>query len=367
MLAKLEKLVERLRFLDGLRGWGAVVVLFFHVFSDGLPLNASFGAALYYLIPFNGMVAVFVFFVVSGFSLSARYLADGDIHPWLRIVAGRYVRLVIPIGAACLIVHMVMVSGFIAPPAERLAKFDRFLTFDPTIAHLLKFSLFDVFFSYNFFQSYIGPLWTMSVELAGSFVVLLAILVVRPLPYRVLCLFLLIGLILWLAPTENISMLALFPLGAVVADCFNRGWITAIPRSVAIVFLSISCLGPIALPYSVAVWGLVITLPLILGCVAIPEIRNYLSGATSAHLGKISFPLYLMHGPVLYFLGEPLIRHFGSGLLLKVSIQIVVVVLSFFAAYAFWPINEVAIGLAHRFAKFVTGSFFVAPSPAERR
>src|SRR6202022_3314040 len=66
-----EKPVRRLRFLDGLRGWGAVVVLLFHVFSEGLPIDATIGDRLKYFIPFNGMMAVFVFFVVSGFSLSA--------------------------------------------------------------------------------------------------------------------------------------------------------------------------------------------------------------------------------------------------------------------------------------------------------
>jgi peptidoglycan/LPS O-acetylase OafA/YrhL len=358
--------VRRLKFLDGLRGWGAVFVLLFHVFSDGLPVDVSLGERLRYLVPFNGGLAIFVFFVVSGFSLSVRYLADGDARSWLKIAAGRYLRLVIPIFSACLIVHVVMISGLVDPPAERLPKFSPFFNFAPTIGHLLKFSLFDVFFNYNGLDTYIGPLWTMSVELVGSFVVLLAIVIVRPLPHRVLFLSGLASLILWLAPTETTAMLALFPLGAALADCFNRGWIGAIPKSVAIVFLSIGCLAPMVLPYSVATWGLIVTLPMTLGCIAIPRIRDWLSGTVSAHLGKISFPLYLMHGPVLCFVGEPLTRHSADGLLLKVLIQIVVVALSFAAAYAFLPVNEFAVSLAHRFARLVTNPFFVSPSPAER-
>jgi peptidoglycan/LPS O-acetylase OafA/YrhL len=161
-------------------------------------------------------------------------------------------------------------------------------------------------------------------------------------------------------------MLALFPVGAALADCFNRGWIEAIPKSVAILFLSIGCLAPIMLPYSVTAWGLIGTLPLTLGCIGIPRIRNWLSGTVSAHLGKISFPLYLMHGPVLCFVGEPLMRHFGDGLLLKVLIEFAVVALSFASAYAFLPVNEFAIGLAHRFARSVTSPFFISPAPAER-
>ncbi len=138
--------MRRLKFLDGLRGWGAVIVLLYHVFSDGLPVDAVIGGQLKYYVPFNGTLAVLVFFVVSGFSLSVRYLAEGDIQSWLKIAAGRYLRLAIPILAACLVVHLVMVFGFVDPPAERLPKFGSFFNFAPTSWHLLKFSLFDVFF-----------------------------------------------------------------------------------------------------------------------------------------------------------------------------------------------------------------------------
>jgi hypothetical protein len=105
-----------------------------------------------------------LYFSLCPASRCLRYLADADLHPWLKIAAGRYLRLVIPIFAACLIVHIVMVSGFVDPPAERLPKFGLVFNFSPTVGHLLKFSLFDVFFNYSVLETYIGPLWTMSVR-----------------------------------------------------------------------------------------------------------------------------------------------------------------------------------------------------------
>jgi len=80
--------VQRLKFLDGLRGWAAVFVLLYHVFCDGIPFDAELGSQLKLFMPFNGGVGVFIFFLVSGFSLSIDYLARGDLRSWLRTTSG---------------------------------------------------------------------------------------------------------------------------------------------------------------------------------------------------------------------------------------------------------------------------------------
>ena len=90
---------ERYRFLDGLRGWAAAVVLLHHLFVDGLPANSlmadrALWAKVFFL---NGMLAVSIFFVISGFSLSIRYLEAGDGKALGRVAAGRYLRLALPI------------------------------------------------------------------------------------------------------------------------------------------------------------------------------------------------------------------------------------------------------------------------------
>src|SRR5271165_4016056 len=104
----------RLRFLDGLRGWAAVVLLH-HVFIDGLPANGfmadrSLWAKVFFV---NGTLAVCVFIVISGFSLSIRYLDRGDGGTLARIAAGRYLRLAVPIFAICAITHALLVFGVI--------------------------------------------------------------------------------------------------------------------------------------------------------------------------------------------------------------------------------------------------------------
>ena len=135
---------RRLRFLDGLRGWAAVVVLLHHVFVDGLPANGlmadrSLWAKVFFL---NGTLAVCVFFVISGFSLSIRYL---ETRRWTGADAGSPPDATcgwrVPIFAICAITYALLVFGFIPPAAFRPPPLDAFLTFTPTLEQLLSFSL----------------------------------------------------------------------------------------------------------------------------------------------------------------------------------------------------------------------------------
>lgn len=84
----------------------------------------------------NGTLAVCVFFAISGFSLSIRYLDRGDGGALARIAAGRYLRLAVPIFAICAITHALLVFGVIPPPALRPPPLDAFLTFTPTLEQL---------------------------------------------------------------------------------------------------------------------------------------------------------------------------------------------------------------------------------------
>lgn len=345
----------RVGFLDGLRGWGSVFVLLYHVFSDGLPTDKVTAARLALLVPFNGLLAVLVFFIVSGFALSFRYLRDGSVDQLARTAAGRYFRLAIPIFVACLLVHLAMRAGLVDP--LRQPPFARFLTFDPTTWHLLRFALFDVFFNYRSPETYIGPLWTMSIELVGSYIVLLAVFVLRPWPARIPLLLVLASVLALVLP-ESMKLLALFPLGAALADCFIRGWLDAIPRWLGLAFLAIGCAVPAILPYGILAWALIAAPLLVLGSIAIPAVRNFLSNRLSAQLGIISFPLYLIHGPVVFLLGEPLVRAYPE---YHIPIQGLIVVLSFAAAWPFIWINSRAIDVSHYAGRLAVGGTRATP------
>src|SRR5262249_19664836 len=111
--------VQRYVFLDGLRGWGAVAVLLFHYLVQVFPTDAETASVLRRIIFLNGSMAVWVFFVVSGFSLSIGYVERRDARALARLAIGRYPRLAIPVFSACTLVHLMLVSGVIYPPSAR--------------------------------------------------------------------------------------------------------------------------------------------------------------------------------------------------------------------------------------------------------
>ena len=101
----------RLRFLDGLRGWGALTVVAYHTFIEVFPISTPVRDLLWKAFFFNGLFAVAIFFVVSGMSLSIGYLSSGDKTNLMRLGFGRYFRLTIPIFLAGLITWAAAVSG----------------------------------------------------------------------------------------------------------------------------------------------------------------------------------------------------------------------------------------------------------------
>lgn len=301
--------------------------------------------------PLNGTLAVFVFFVVSGFSLSTRYLVDGDKRKWVATASGRYLRLAIPILAACLVVHLAMKLGLVSPPDIRLEKFRTILAFTPTTTHLFRFATIDVFFDYRPASTYIGPLWTMSLELIGSYIVLFSVLALRPAPFRPALLCMVSTLILWIAPDTNLEMLALFPIGAAIADAYHRKWLDRVPPLASIAMMSASLAILPTVPFSVTAWGIFGATPFVVGAIAAPKVRAFFSSTLSGRLGKISFPLYLLHGAVMCVIGEPLTRHFGQVLSAKLLINVFVVFASFGAAFLFMPIERWSIAASHWFGR----------------
>ena len=325
-------------------------MLLHHLFVDGLPANSfmadrALWAKVFFL---NGTLAVSVFFVISGFSLSIRYLETGDGGALGRIAAGRYLRLALPIFAICAVTYVLLVLGLIPPAAQRPSPLDQFLSFSPAIDGLLSFALLKVFVAYSGAESYDPPLWTMTYEFFGSFMVFALIAYLRPSRLRTLLL-----AVLFLLLTALQTYFALFVAGILIADLFPLiGASTAANRAGAI--LCGAGLVLIVLPH---IWFAAVYVGgatcLTAGAVFCAPLRRFFENRVSGFLGWISFPLYLVQAAVIYTLaprGLTLLASYGfAPETQRWLLDFALIPIAFLCAIAFCPVNDFAVAASRRF------------------
>lgn len=331
---------ERDRCLDGLRGWGALFVLLYHVFSDGFPATDWAKSDLNRWLPFNGLLAVSVFFVVSGMALSSGFVRFGDRMILWRLAIGRYVRLFIPIAVVSAIVHLLLVTHLILPPGERRPLvFASLLTFVSTPEHLVRFCTYEVFFAYERARTYAGPLWTIPIEAVGSLLVLGLLALVGRNWWRWGCYALIVPAVL----AVN-GIYILFIAGIILAELSTlpslRGpmwqvaaWL-AVVQGVVMPFLNGVEHNTIQFTSTILLcWGLLTATPA----------RAFLSTSFSSWLGRLSFPLYLVHGPIMFVIGVPLYLQVEGSVSGIVAMGCVVTLISIVGAIPFIHVNEAAI------------------------
>ena len=178
---------RRLHHFDGVRGWAALAVVVFHstteLFGGVIPFLATGWLGLFN----DGLLAVYIFFVLSGFVLSNQFFAAGNLAR-IRITAlGRYVRLTIPIAAASFLTFILMKSGFLfnhdaAVILHREDWLGWFYQFPASLASYLRFAFYAIYFDFDSHTAYDVVLWTMPYELIGSFLVFAMVDAVRPEP-----------------------------------------------------------------------------------------------------------------------------------------------------------------------------------------
>lgn len=185
---------EKIDFIDGLRGWASITVLLFHVFGCLLFQNVGIKCQKYIFL--HGPMAVLIFFILSGFSLSVGllkklYLNNSDFQEVLfKKVIARYFRLAIPCFFASLCVFIIVKLNLsyyhFLPEKYRFEWWTyAYSNLNVNIKSLFSFSFFDVFFPKEFipvdkYQGlyYITNLWTMSLEYFGSLLVFFYVLIV---------------------------------------------------------------------------------------------------------------------------------------------------------------------------------------------
>lgn len=301
------------------------VILIFYpaLFYNGETNYATHGAEVlggFYGNPFlgflNGTFAVAIFFVLSGFVLSVSFFHKKQQSIINRMALKRYIRLMLPALASVLLVWLVLSIGVqsvtkdVVEPITHSGWLSRQWDIIPSLTDALYQGLYGAFFTKSL--EYNPVLWTISIELIGSFLVF-SLLTLVGLNKRRYWVYLL--LYIFLATTWY----GAFIIGVVLADIYaNKGFGGLNSRLVALgmvagIFLGGYPSGGVegtlyeyvklgVMPNGLnRIFFLTIAAALVvLATLALKSVANFFSSRLIGGLGKYTYALYLTHMPVIF-------------------------------------------------------------------
>jgi peptidoglycan/LPS O-acetylase OafA/YrhL len=352
--------------LDGLRGWAALGVLIYHLtwelFGIRFPVFRSYISVVF---SGGGALAVCAFFATSGYLLTIHRWHVSDNKRLIVQMFRRYVRLTIPIMGSVLMFYLVLRLGLsYSKPASAILDRDNWLgTFGrvrPDLWQAFLFGLYRVYWVAKS-QNY-GPfLWTMAIQLWGSFLVLPIAYGHKALREPYMALAFLIVLVLFLYPPA-----AAMPIGALVALLQRDGVLFRGPPSkLESTLATVAFVGCVLVSSAVLEWettGQVIQC-ILSGVLLIATIRSrpldYLfTRRSSKFMSKISFPIYLVQAALLIsFSSYLVVRINDAGVLNEwtaLAIAIASVVVTLIVSWAFLPIETFATWVVKQIDRVLT-------------
>ena len=323
--------------LEAMRGLAAIIVLIHHVLLGFAPYisgllpqarNANSFVGEWYFFLFNGTSSVTFFFTLSGFVLCWSYFNSGDKSNLLKAFFKRWPRLAGLVLITTLSSHLIFKLGlYYYEPASLISKSTWLLNFGCpapycTNGWAIRFepSLIDAFtqglttfFTGSF--SYNTNLWTMKLEFIGSIAVfLIAAFISLILSFNYLVTASIIFLIWALSVNPYlVPFIAGIFLSAILAKNKTRvGFYSALAQMIIRVYL-LSYLIPekdfawvalIQYPSLIAnniriIINTIASVLIIFSIMTNDFIFNKLNGKLFSFLGKLSFPLYLVHTLVI--------------------------------------------------------------------
>ena len=309
----------RVETLEAIRGIAALVVVLHHLAHTFWPV------ALHTTAPwrsvFDGSFAVTLFFVLSGIVLSIAYFQRPAAATLGTAAVRRYFRLTLPILSTVLLGYVLMKVGAFANVAAADAMgrapdqwLRHFYTFRPNLWNALKEGGYGVYRTYDSSHSYNAVLWTMSVELYGSFFVL-ALLALVGSQRRRWILYLVLAAFLHAQWSYTLNFL----FGLALCDYYVRTRTAPIPPKFGALTGTVLLLAGVFIGSGVPGWfgdwigieftsrrldcqtfGAVLIVLVALFC---PFWERVLKLRVLVWLGGISFALYLLHHLVICSVG----------------------------------------------------------------
>ncbi|MGU3492548.1 acyltransferase family protein [Xanthobacteraceae bacterium A53D] len=304
---------ERVACLDGLRGVAACAVVVFHFIYAFLPQQLASGRTGFGIadtplaLLWNGRFSVAIFFVLSGFVLAASCPRSPRDAPALILL--RYLRLAVPALVSC-ILAWIWLTGF--PDAGREVQAitgSRWLRWTyqapiPPLQHAMWEGAIGAFVEGT--SRFNNPLWTMRTEFLGSLLIYASYAV---LPQRARVPAMVLGL-LGLAFFSELG-LAAFCAGALVYEFRHRltphaavglglgslGLLLGAPLSghAPGPGLGDMILAQLGSPGLREVGATLVVVSILMT----PALRALLERPLAQKLGELSFPLYLVHVPLI--------------------------------------------------------------------
>jgi peptidoglycan/LPS O-acetylase OafA/YrhL len=371
-------------FVNGLRGIAASQVVMLHYGAAFLPVLVRAGSPMHFrweqtasfsplFLVAQGYVAVYVFFVMSGFVLGHAFTRSQASTP--AEVAKRFVRLYLPVFAAVLFAFVCLrlapLPRFEAWKVSQStwlgglyqAPLDAHLFWSDALFHsmLLGYAPNSLFASWGvlhpaipIWQAIDPPLWTIHYEFWGSLTLIAIAVVYRHFPGWALVVAVIITLFI-----SGSSFLCLFVLGFVLhlvhdrLDAMRDRRLDVIGIGLLVVGLWLGASRQ--QPLLDNVYKLTLRLPimrafdamqfqwqisalsLFVGFLLSARLRRLTASRSVLWLGKISFSLYLIHFPVLMTLGCWLFVRlqgygylFASGVSLAVGFSVSLFLAAFF-------------------------------------
>ncbi len=303
--------------LDGLRGLAAIIVAVFHFFCafapDTIPAYSTQlwrGSDTPIAILYNGGFAVAVFFVLSGFVVSGS--AERRRVSVAFNLVQRYVRLAVPVVFATVLAWVLLNAFPDTVSRMKLAVESRWLNhvFDgklPPLDYAVLHGAVLVFQSGG--SKFNNVLWTMQIELIGSWAIYIMYGSLEAAARRTALLALLLIPILFNSPHYSA-----FAIGALLRE--DNARLSGLFRyrfiilSTGVIFgAMMSGYGDrigLHLPRRIALGdslGLVQVLAagaILYAVLNISSLQDWLSTTVARFFGRVSFGLYLVHVPLLY-------------------------------------------------------------------
>jgi len=294
-LLKSLKNSSRIIYLDGIRGWASLIVLFHHLLPCFLAKSTIQYRTPHLNFITNGHFAVIVFFVLSGVALTRSFKKENKLS--YSFIA-RYFRLVMPIFSTALIGYILIKFGFMynlsLADTHEIQKdwLGKWFNFEPSLVGVISFSFFDVFFNYRSEVSYNSSLWTMPIEIFGSYLIFTYLFLFKFHEKKNL-IAIFIAVSLYFINTFLSCFMFGYLINSLVEKCPPKNtirWITRISLMIFF-FATLYYLNYFSLKHRIEFF---LSFFLILSISYSDILQKFFSNRISIFLGKISFTLYLI-------------------------------------------------------------------------